>query len=234
MSNQKVGSETLDNVIEIHNFNSPTQILDETKTQINNNLNTIESETGRKKICAWLSNPFMNFIFNNQDFKRSGPLKEVISRICTNPADYAILIPSTMFLTFNVDKDSGKPLSELCKELDFILSHIIRLDVSKELRIRTHKEFTTLNNKTVTIKADKITSIKNFKYPVSVDIINQELIRGFADYIPIGTCFHVVYITGCMFGNYKFMGNMKNMLITSEDNFTELNKKKKEITIIDK
>ncbi|KAG0675750.1 hypothetical protein C6P40_001591 [Pichia californica] len=174
----------------------------------------------------------MNFIFNNQDFKRSGHLKEVISRICTNPADYAILIPSTMFLTFNVDKDSGKPLSELCKELDFILSHIIRLDVSKELRIRTHKEFTTLNNKTVTIKADKITSIKNFKYPVSVDIINQELIRGFADYIPIGTCFHVVYITGCMFGNYKFMGNMKNMLITSEDNFTELNKNKKKSLLL--
>lgn len=184
----------------------------------------------REKICAWLSNPFMNYIFNHQDFKRSGPLKEVISNIIENPADFAIMVPSTMFLTFHIDKESGKPLSEMCKELDFILSHIIRIDVTKDLRIRTHKEFTTLNNKTVVIRADTITSIKNFKYPVSVNILRQELVHGFANYIPIGTCFHVIYITNCMVGNYQFVGNPRNLLTSNQINHSETQNSKKKIT----
>lgn len=165
-----------------------------------------------KKICAWLSNPFLNYIFNHQDFKKSGPLKEVINRLCEAPADYAVLVPSTMFLVLHVDKDTSKPYSERCKDLDFIFSHIIRLDVSKEPRIRTHREFTTLNGNTVLIKGDSITTLKNFKHPAQVNIIRQELIRGFAEYIPFGTCFHVVYITDCLFSNFKFIGLPENLM----------------------
>lgn len=169
----------------------------------------------KKKQSALLSNPFINHLFNNSDFKRSGPLKEVITKICQNPADFAIIIPSTMFFSLHVDADTGKRYSELCTDLDFILTHIVRIDVTKEPRIRSHKEFTTLNNKTVVIKADTISTFKNFKYPVSVNIIKQELMRGFADYIPIGTCFHVIYITDCLAGNFKFVGNFRNLLTSA-------------------
>lgn len=165
-----------------------------------------------KKICAWLSNPFLNYIFNHQDFKKSGPLKEVITRLCDNPADYAVLVPSTMFLMLHVDKDTGKPYFERCNDLDFVFSHIIRLDVTKEPRIRTHKEFTTLNNSTIIIKGDSITTLKNFKYPAQVNIISQELIRGFANYIPFGTCFHIIYITDCLFSNFRFIGTPESLL----------------------
>lgn len=166
------------------------------------------------KSSASLSNPFINHLFNNPNFKGSGPLKEVMTKLCQNPADFAILIPSTMFFALHVNSDTGKRYSELCKDLDFILTHIVRIDVTKEPRIRTHKEFTTLNNKTIVIKADMITSLKNFKHPVTVTILKQELMHGFADYIPMGTCFHVIYISDCLVGNFKFMGISTNMLTT--------------------
>lgn len=198
-----------------------------TASKTNNIDDTNNGILKKRKTTAGLSNPFMDYIFNHQDFKRSGPLREVISRICENPADYAIMIPSTMFLKFHVDAETGKPYSELCKELDFLLTHIVRLDVTQEPRIRTHKEFTTLNNKTVIIKADTISPMKNFKYPVTVKIKSQELLRGFADYIPIGTCFHVIYITKCLVGNFKFVGTPKNLLLSpniplsTNDNITD-------------
>jgi hypothetical protein len=196
---------------------------------------------GDKKRYAWLSNPFLNHLFNHQEFRNSGSLKEVIRQLCDNPADYAILVPSTMFLMFNVDKDTGKSYSEICKELDFILSHIVRMDVLKESRIRTHKEFTTLSNKTVIIKGDVITSLKNFKNPVSVNIIKQDFIRGFAKYIPLGTCFHIIYITDCLINNFKFIGTKENLMETNNiiestqdhSNFKKMENKTKKIKPFD-
>lgn len=167
-----------------------------------------------KKISAWLSNPFINYIFNNQDFKRSGPLKEIIIQLCENPSDYAILVPSTIFLMTHADVQTKKPYSEMCKDLEFILSHIVRLDVSRDQRIRTHKEFTTLNNKVLSIKADSIKSVRNFKYSVDVTILRQEFIRGFANYIPLGTCFHLIHISESILTNYEYIGIAQDLLTT--------------------
>lgn len=180
-----------------------------------------------KKTCAKLSNPFLNYLFNHQDFKNSGPLKEVMNRICENPGDYAILVPSTMFLMLHVDKTTGRPYSEVCQDLEFVLTHIVRLNVEKEPRIRTHKEFTTLSNKTMLIKDDTINSLSGFKFPVNVKILKQNLLRGFIDYIPLGQCFHLVYISGSMMSNYRAMGPTENLMLSSHSN--NVNVKKAEL-----
>lgn len=172
----------------------------------------IEPRSTSKK-APQLANPLLNYIFNHQDIETSGPLKELVHQLCSNPNDYSILVPSTMFLASHVDRKSRRSYTEVCKDLEFVLSHIVRINVLKEPRIRTHKEFSLLSSKKVIINLDTVTSAINFKYPVSVKIIGQEFIRGFADYIPLGTCFHVVYITECLFRDYDFIGTDSNLLI---------------------
>lgn len=178
---------------------------------------------------ASLSNPFLNNLLNHPDFKRAGPLKEVVGRLCESPSDYAILVPSTMFLMFYVDNQSGKPYYDLCKTLDFISSHIVRMNVTNEPRIRSHKEFTTLNNGTIEIKADRIKLLKGFKFQASVNIVGQEFIRGFANYIPLGTCFHVVYITDCLMGDFRLLGPRRNIMLTNDDEVRKAAKKGKDV-----
>lgn len=163
-------------------------------------------------VSSWFSNPFLANLFNHQDITKLGPLRQVLHQLCHNSDDYAILVPPTFYLTFHRDSNTGKSYVEMCKDIDFILSHVIRINVFKDKRIRSHNEYTTLNNKVLTIKNDEISTLRNFKCPVSVKILNQEFIRGFATYIPIGTCFHVIYISQTLYKRAESITPEKSLL----------------------
>ncbi|TID30658.1 hypothetical protein CANINC_000814 [Pichia inconspicua] len=161
-----------------------------------------------------LSNPLLDHLFNHPNIETTGPLKELVLQLCANPNDFSILLPSTKFLTTHIDKKSNRPYTEVCKELNFVLSHIVRVNVMKEPRIRTHREFSTLNNFKVTIRSNRILTLPNYTPPIDVKITGQQFIRGFADYIPIGTCFHIVHITECIYNGYTSTDVGTNLLIS--------------------
>lgn len=172
-----------------------------------NELELIKNADKRPGMC----NPFINNIFNHQDLESSSTLKDLLKTLCESPAEYTILVPSSIFLSQNRDQDSGKFYTELCTDLDFILTHIIRINVTKEPRIRSHKEYTTLNNKVVHIENDEIKSLRGFKHPVSVRILKQQFLRGFSNYIPFGVCFHIIHITDCLVGTPKLNSNKESL-----------------------
>lgn len=168
----------------------------------------------KEKKRPQLANPLLDHLLNHPHIESAGPLKELVLQLCSNPDDFSILLPSTRFLMTHIDRKSKRPYFDVCKDLDFVLSHIVRVNVAKEPRIRTHKEFTTFNNLKLNIRSDTISTLANYTPPKSVKIAGQEFIRGFADYIPIGTCFHIVHITECLYSGYQSIEAGTNLLLS--------------------
>lgn len=170
----------------------------------------------KQKRPSFLANPLLGLLFNNRSIDTAPAVQQLLNQIAATPSDYAVLVPTTQFIFKNKDIDSNTNYLELAKDLDFLLSHIIRINAAKDPKIRSNKEYTTLSGKSIIIADNIIINAKGWKHDFKVKIISQNLLENWMDYVPFGGSIHCVFINEALVGNPKPIDIIKKNILFDE------------------
>lgn len=162
------------------------------------------------------TNSLLSALWNARDGSGRSGIPQLLLQMSQNPQDYSILTPDSTFLNDNVDLDSGKTYSDLSKEMDFILGHVIRISALKNSKIRSDREYTTLNGKTVLIRNDLVVNGKGWKHDFGLKIHSQKLVH-FPQKNHVGCSFHVIFIQEALVGNPKVISKFDDMLLLDSE-----------------
>lgn len=144
-----------------------------------------------------LLNPLLDALFNPNEgaaasHTNTKHLSSIRRTLVNNWQTYSILVPRTSALKWNVDRDSGLPLTDLCATEEFLASHIIHTPTSQNRPGKRAKYFTTLNGRTVVIKDGYVYTQKGFKSFVRASVLSEQLFYPASPIMPLDVQF-VVY-----------------------------------------
>lgn len=164
------------------------------------------------------ANPLLLAMWNSVNISSRSGIPQLLSQMGQTPQDYAILAPISSFLEENIDLDSNKSYTALSGEMEFVMGHVIRISALKNSKIRSDREYSTLNGKSILIRNDLIVNGKGWKHDFAIRISSQKLIN-FPQKDSISCAFHVIFIEEALIGNPKpiFKYNGKSLLLERED-----------------
>ncbi|KAH3671983.1 hypothetical protein OGAPHI_000169 [Ogataea philodendri] len=142
--------------------------------------------------------PLINVLFNNPRLDEYPQIASIVDKIAGTPQNYVIIVPAAHKFKFEVDKYSRKRFEDLCWEPSFIESHIVDLRTIES--VDRHKIFYTINHKRLILQQDKILVESNGLILRSSEILNQQLLRSVATYLPFGSIFNICTVDFPLFG----------------------------------
>lgn len=151
-----------------------------------------------------LLNPLINVVLNNSD-PFSSQYKKLFGKLKTDK--FILLAPPTEKLLYYVDAESGSSMIDLCRNYDFIASHILLLqqDTHSDSGFSlsaNQAEYRTLNDKKLAVRSTsgQVLCTEGFSLRRRVYIQDVELIPNFNDYLDGLERFVIVHIDHPLIG----------------------------------